>query len=122
MPRQKRGSRVLEYSEQRITALKSIKVPESSNALSITAIQKSIDATRSKLNEYNATLSVADQLNSEVKELEKTLVTLNDRMLSSIAATYGRTSSEYARVGSIRRVTPKRRAQSPEVATPAGIS
>jgi hypothetical protein len=121
MPRQKRGSRVLEYSEQRITALKSIEVPASGSGLSITAIQQSIDATRAKLNEYNATLSVADQLNTEVKELEKTLVALNDRMLSSIAATYGRTSSEYARVGSIRRITPKRRAQSSEVATSAGI-
>jgi hypothetical protein len=122
MPRQKRGSRVLEYSEQRMTAFKSIKIHASGSELNVTAIQKSIDATRAKLNEYNATLSVADQLNSEVKELEKALITLNDRMLSSIAATYGRTSSEYARVGSIRRVIPKRRAQPPEVPAPAGKS
>jgi hypothetical protein len=108
MPRQKRGSKVLEYSEQRITVLKSIAMPELDGELSVPVLLKSIEQTRAKLNEYNATLSIVDQLSLEVREMERSLVTLNDRMLSSVAAKYGRDSAEYARVGSIRRKAKRR--------------
>jgi predicted DNA-binding protein YlxM (UPF0122 family) len=120
MPRQKRSSRVLEYSEQRLTALLSIQVPEVQGELSVGTIQESIERTRAKLNEYNATLSLVDQLNSEVKAMEKSLLTLNDRMLSSIAAKYGRNSSEYVRVGSVRANPSRRRAaRSTEAVAPS---
>jgi hypothetical protein len=121
MPRQKRKSRIVEYSEQRLAVMESINIPQWENDLSIPIIQNSIDKTRTKLKEYNAALSIVDQLSGEVNELEKSLIALNDRMLSSIAVRYGHTSAEYKRVRSIRRNPTKKKATPPAeaVATPS---
>ena len=115
MPRQKRSSKVVEYVEKRMTTLASINIPKSglSDDLNLDALTSSIDLTRAKINQYNAALTVADQLSSEVKELEKSLLTLNDRMLSMIAAKYGRSSAEYQMVGSVRR-NPNRKRTAPK--------
>jgi hypothetical protein len=119
MPRLKRGSSILDYSEKRLTVLQTINIPENDAELNLGNIQSSIDQTRAKLNQYNAALSVADQLNDEVQEMERSLVKLHDRMLSAIAAKYGRDSSEYLRVQSVRRNVAKRKTTEPNEAVSA---
>ncbi len=121
MPRQKRGSSILTYSEKRLAVFHSINLPEHDVELSLSHIQMSIEKTRTKLNQYNAALSTVDQLSGEVQEMERSLLKLNDRMLSLIAAKYGRDSAEYRMVQSVRRNVARRRSVEAVEVVPATV-
>jgi hypothetical protein len=119
MPRRKRGSRVVEYAEQRLATLQSIRSATEANTedLDLKDLKVAIDEIRALLNQYNGALSIVDQLSAQLKALERALVIRNDRLLSAVNVKYGRDSTEYRQVRSIRLNPPKRRApDSAEVA------
>ncbi|MEL6554735.1 MAG: hypothetical protein AAFQ63_14900 [Cyanobacteria bacterium J06621_11] len=76
---------------------------------------KSIEASRQVLTEYNKSLSQTDALQNAVADAETVLADLSDHMLTSVAAKFGKNSSEYEMAGGVRkhdRKCPTRRAVS----------
>ncbi|MCC5643688.1 hypothetical protein LC607_12165 [Nostoc sp. CHAB 5824] len=104
MPRQKRTYRVLEKAELRMAGLKAIDPSmdfgDTRNLQNITQV---IQQYRSKIEAYNTTLAVIDSYKNEMKELEKTLSDLTEKMLLGVAFKYGKDSHEYQMAGGVRK-------------------
>ncbi|WP_414514685.1 hypothetical protein [Nostoc sp. PCC 9305] len=104
MPRQKRTYRVLEKAELRIAGLKAIDPSmDFGDARNLQNVAQVIQQYRSKIDAYNTTLAVIDSYKSEMKELEKTLSDLNEKMLLGVAFKYGKDSYEYQMAGGVRK-------------------
>lgn len=104
MPRQKRTYRVLEKAELRIAGLKAIDpMMDFGDARNLQNVAQVIQQYRSKIDAYNTTLAVIDSYKSEMKELEKTLSDLNEKMLLGVAFKYGKDSHEYQMAGGVRK-------------------
>ena len=58
-----------------------------------------IDAIRLALDSHNTLVSNLDESRKTVTELEKTLSSLSERMLSGVATKYGRDSIQYSKAG-----------------------
>jgi hypothetical protein len=109
MPRQKRSSSVLEKGDRRAVALKSI----SSNlnlgdGLTLENYHLELDRLRSQLDTYNESLSFVDRALSMVRDTEKDIRVLSERMLIAVAAKYGKDSYEYEMAGGVRKSERKR--------------
>ncbi|MEH2175504.1 hypothetical protein [Nostoc sp.] len=104
MPRQKRTYRVLEKAELRIAGLKAIDPSmDFGDARNLQNVAQVIQQYRSKIDAYNTTLAVIDSYKSEMKELEKTLSDLSEKMLLGVAFKYGKDSYEYQMAGGVRK-------------------
>ncbi|MDZ7954751.1 MAG: hypothetical protein RMY16_15315 [Nostoc sp. DedQUE12b] len=104
MPRQKRTYRVLEKAELRIAGLKAIDPSmDFGDARNLQNVAQVIQQYRSKIDAYNTTLAVIDSYKNEMKELEKTLSDLNEKMLLGVAFKYGKDSHEYQMAGGVRK-------------------
>ncbi|MEH2230693.1 MAG: hypothetical protein V7K71_13775 [Nostoc sp.] len=104
MPRQKRTYRVLEKAELRIAGLKAIDPSmDFGDARNLQNVAQVIQQYRSKIDSYNTTLVVIDSYKSEMKELEKTLSDLSEKMLLGVAFKYGKDSHEYQMAGGVRK-------------------
>ncbi|MEH2166007.1 MAG: hypothetical protein V7K41_04875 [Nostoc sp.] len=104
MPRQKRTYRVLEKAELRIAGLKAIDPSmDFGDARNLQNVAQVIQQYRSKIDAYNTTLAVIDSYKSEMKELEKTLSDLSEKMLLGVAFKYGKDSHEYQMAGGVRK-------------------
>ncbi|MEH2215108.1 hypothetical protein [Nostoc sp.] len=104
MPRQKRTYRVLEKAELRIAGLKAIDPSmDFGDARNLQNVAQVIQQYRSKIDSYNTTLAVIDSYKSEMKELEKTLSDLSEKMLLGVAFKYGKDSHEYQMAGGVRK-------------------
>lgn len=103
MPRQKRTSRILEKAELRTAGMKSIvpsiKFDEECN---LDKLIESIEQLRKKIDIYNTALSVVDSSKTEIKDMEKKLSQLSEKMLMVVAIKYGKDSPEYEMAGGIR--------------------
>lgn len=109
MPKQKRSSPVLERAERRASALKSIsRTLDLGNGLTLESYQLEIEALRSQLDTYNESLSFADRALSTVRDTEKQINILSERMLIAVAAKYGKDSYEYEMAGGTRKSERKR--------------
>ncbi|HEY3403248.1 MAG TPA: hypothetical protein VGK59_07665 [Ohtaekwangia sp.] len=73
------------------------------NGLTALNYEAAITDLRTKLNEYNTALSQVDALHNAMKESEKSLSELSERMLIGVAAKYGKNSSEYEKAGGVRK-------------------
>jgi collagenase-like PrtC family protease len=104
MPRQKRTYRVLEKAELRIAGLKAIDpTMDFGDSRNLQNVAQVIQQYRSKIDAYNTTLAVIDSYKNEMKELEKTLSDLNEKMLLGVAFKYGKDSHEYEMAGGVRK-------------------
>ncbi len=104
MPRQKRTYRVLEKAELRIAGLKAIDPGmDFGDARNLQNLTQIIQQYRSKIDAYNTTLAVIDSYTNEMKELEKSLSDLTEKMLLGVAFKYGKDSHEYEMAGGVRK-------------------
>ncbi|MGG6267844.1 hypothetical protein ACQ4M3_14670 [Leptolyngbya sp. AN03gr2] len=119
MARPKRTSRVLVQAEQREAGLKTIDSElKLGDELSLSGYSELIQKLRDQLATYNATLSTLDELTRDIEATEKTLRDRSERMLSGVAAQYGKDSNEYGKAGGKlkserRRPTPKNKPVEP---------
>jgi hypothetical protein len=109
MPRQKRSSPVLEKADRRAAGLKSISPSLNlGDGLTLDHYQLELDKLRSQLATYNESLSFIDRALSTVRDTEKDIRVLSERMLIAVAAKYGKDSYEYEMAGGIRKSERKR--------------
>jgi hypothetical protein len=110
MARQKRSSEVLEKAARRADALGSINEKlDLGNGLTLANFQKKVEEMRDKQTVYNRRLSGVDQAYNDMLDTEKDLAQLTERMLTAVAAIYGRDSNEYEMAGGTRRKERRRR-------------
>jgi hypothetical protein len=76
--------------------------------LTLVNYRAAILAASNKQAEYNTLLSQVDELHNQFQELEKTLNDLSERMLTGIAAKYGKNSDEYEKAGGKKKSERKR--------------
>ncbi|BBD60104.1 hypothetical protein NIES2109_28990 [Nostoc sp. HK-01] len=104
MSLKKRTPRVLEKAELRVSGLKAIDpnmdFGDERNLQNMTQL---IEQYRSKIDAYNTALAVIDSSKMEMKELEKKLGALNEKMLIGVAFKYGNDSAEYEMAGGVRK-------------------
>ena len=67
-----------------------------------------LELLRSQLATYNESLSFVDRALSTVRDTEKEIRDLSERMLIAVAAKYGKNSYEYEMAGGIRKSERKR--------------
>ncbi|BAY15819.1 hypothetical protein NIES21_16380 [Anabaenopsis circularis NIES-21] len=104
MSLKKRTPRVLEKAELRVSGLKAIDpnmdFGDERNLQNMTQL---IEQYRSKIDAYNTALAVIDSSKMAMKELEKKLGALNEKMLIGVAFKYGNDSTEYEMAGGVRK-------------------
>ncbi len=104
MPRQKRNSPTLDRAQHRAVSLQSIDPAlDLSRGLTLKVYQTAIEAHKTHLDDYNRTLSSIEQLALAVKDSEKVLKDLSERMLLGVGAFYGKDSEEYVMAGGTRK-------------------
>ncbi|MBE9113021.1 hypothetical protein IQ273_26915 [Nodosilinea sp. LEGE 07298] len=109
MPRKKRSSPVLDRGERRAAALKSLShTLNLGDGLTLENYLLRLDLLRSQLETYNESLSFVDRALSTVRDTEKEIRELSERMLIAVAARYGKDSYEYEMAGGIRKRDRKR--------------
>jgi hypothetical protein len=109
MARPKRGSAALKKAERRAAGMQVISSTlDLGNGLTLPKFWDAINRMRQDLITYNALLSKVDQVYNAIQEQERELISLTERMLSAVAANYGRDSTEYEMAGGSKRA-PRRR-------------
>ena len=103
MTLQKCTSRILEKAQLRTSGLKAIDpnidFGDTRNLKNMTQL---IEQLRTKIDAYNTALAVIDSSPTEIKNLEKNLRELSEKMLIAVAFKYGRDSREYEMAGAVR--------------------
>lgn len=110
--RKKKRSITLDRSQAREAGILSI-APELDfgNGLTTATFSQLIAQTRQALNDYNLLLSKIDQAYNDFKDLERSLADMADRVLTGVAAQYGKNSNEYEMAGGTRK-SERRRSRS----------
>jgi hypothetical protein len=109
MGRKKRGSLELEKADKRLAGMKSIdKTLVLTEDINVTKYEENINSLRDKINDYNTALSVLDEQLAIIQDLEQALGEYSDRVLSGVAAKFGRDSDEYLKVGGKKKSDRKR--------------
>ena len=89
----KTSSKDFEHAIKRMASLKSIDPAlDIGNGLTVETYQQSIDHVSNVMEVYNTQLSLADSFSSSLKEKEKLLRAFTERMLTGVAAKFGRDS------------------------------
>jgi len=109
MARQKKGSKVIDAALRRAAGLASISENlDLGQGLTLENYRKAISEAQAKLDAYNELLSKVDAALNEFIAAEKNLRDLSERMLSAVAAVYGKDSDEYEKAGGKRKSERKR--------------
>jgi hypothetical protein len=117
MAYKKRRSTALEKAQNRLNGLQSLyPAIDLGNGLSLQGFAALIEASSEQLQAHNVALSEADRTRIEFAEIEVAVSTMASRILSAIAATYGRGSKEYEMAGG-KPPSSYRRSTKPVVAT-----
>lgn len=104
MARTKSSSRILENAELRSAGLKAIDPHiDFGEARNLTNMIQLIEQLRSKIDYHNTALIVINSAKTEIKELEKKLGELSEKMLIGVAFKYGKDSREYEMAGGVRK-------------------
>ncbi|MBW4690079.1 MAG: hypothetical protein KME40_34625 [Komarekiella atlantica HA4396-MV6] len=99
-----RGSAAVDKAQRRLAQLKSInEYLDLGHGLSIEAYTRLIDTTRATLEAHNTLLSNLEESRKTIKQMDKALSELSERMLSGVATIYGRNSMEYSKAGGSNR-------------------
>ncbi|MBD2518914.1 hypothetical protein H6G93_28935 [Nostoc sp. FACHB-973] len=110
MTRQKLTYRALRKAELRISGLKAIDTNiDFGDDRNLPNLTQLVEQYRSKINAYNSALSLLDSYKYEMKELDKTLNDLMEKMLIGVAFKYGKDSHEYEMAGGVRKSVRVRR-------------
>jgi hypothetical protein len=119
MSRKKRySSRTLEKAQTRLAAVKSIDPTlDLGNGFSVQTYATLLEDARSKLEQYNTSLSLVDVAYTDLSRTEKALAEWSEQMLIAVAYHYGKSSNEYKMAGGTRRSDRKRRPRKTEEAT-----
>lgn len=109
MPYQKRRSVILEKAQTRLQGLQSVDpTMDLGNGLSLQNYAELIEASGIQLQTHNSALAEADRTRIEFAEIEASVSALSSRILSAVAAMYGKNSKEYEMAGGKPRATYKR--------------
>ena len=73
------------------------------NALTVPDFVKAVDSFDRKIGAYNSLLATLDGLRSELRDEEKDLRDLSERMLLAVGARFGKNSAEYRQAGGTRK-------------------
>lgn len=104
MSYKKKASPAMAQAVQRISGVKSIALDlDLGNGLTVVDYQTAIDVVKTVLDTYNTHLSLADELKNNLAEKEKVLNEFSVRMLTGVAAKYGKDSNEYQMAGGTKR-------------------
>jgi hypothetical protein len=96
----KRRSTILEKAQNRLHGLQSVHPAiDLGNGLSLQSFATLIETSSNQLQANNIALSEADRTRIEFAETEAAVAAMASRILSAIAATYGRDSKEYEMAG-----------------------
>ena len=96
----------------RLAALKSINEKmDLGNGLSVPVYEEAINDLRTKINDYNTHLSLADEKKNIVRASEIALQDLSDRMLAGVGSKFGKNSDEYEKAGGVKKSGRKRAVQ-----------
>lgn len=88
----------------RLAGLKSIDANlDLGNGLTVKEYEKKIGNANTTLEEYNTTLSIADEKLNIFETDEKTLKDFHERVLLAVGAIYGKDSVEYEKAGGTRK-------------------
>lgn len=110
--RKKKRSITLDRSQAREAGILSIASElDFGNGLTTATFSQLIAQTRQALNDYNLLLSKIDQAYNDFKDLERSLADMADRVLTGVAAQYGKNSNEYEMAGGTRK-SERRRSRS----------
>jgi type II secretory pathway pseudopilin PulG len=110
----KRRSTELEKAQARLRGLQSLQSDLNlSSGISLYEYEKLIKTVDGSLQTYNTSLSESDRNRIELQDVESQLSTLSSRILSAIAAFYGKDSKEYAMAGGKPSGGGKRKAATP---------
>lgn len=109
----KKSSMDFDHAIKRIASVKAIDPAlDLGNGLTVESYQQSIDQVSKVMEDYNTHLSLADSLRSSLKEKEKLLRAFSERMLTGVAAKFGKDSEQYQKAGGTKkseRRRPKRK-------------
>lgn len=114
MARLKKTSAVLETARRRLAGLKSFRIPPDFGPnLTVPGYDAKEKSVSNKLDAYNQSLAISDQLQNEFQAEEAELNDLNRRFLAAGEAHYGPDSSEYEMLGGTRKSERKRPTRKP---------
>jgi hypothetical protein len=103
MARQKRLSDSIEKAAQRLNALRSIDPAlDLGGGLTLASFETQINEARTALDHYNGLLTQVDAAYNQFTAAEQLVAERSQRMLSGIAARYGKDSDEYEQAGGTR--------------------
>ncbi|MBU6230130.1 MAG: hypothetical protein KGQ93_10600 [Cyanobacteria bacterium REEB459] len=96
MVRLERSSQVLQKAERRAAGLKSIDPSlDLGNGLSLRSYCRLMERLQEQIADYREILALADRANRSVRQGERQLRKLSERLLMAVAARYGKDSPEY---------------------------
>ena len=114
MGRARRISKVLDKAQVRSAGISAINPAlDLGGGLTIAAFDTSISDAKTKLSEYNQALAAVDEKYNALIDSEKSLNDISERMLSGVAARFGKNSSEYEQAGGVRKSERKPRSRKP---------
>lgn len=112
MARPKRSSIALEKAARRSVSLQSISnTLDFGDGLNLKSYSALIDDLRNQLTAYNTILSTVDKAKDSIRDTERRLTDLSERLLTGVATRYGKDSAEYTMAGGIRKSERKPRAR-----------
>jgi uncharacterized protein with von Willebrand factor type A (vWA) domain len=101
----KSNSKILEQAQRRVSVLNTFALDLNlGNGISLTELQKLTESVRRMTDEYNDIAATFQQLGHQLREKEKALAEMGDRMILVVGAKQGKKSQEYLSVKAIRRV------------------
>ena len=115
MSLKKRKSKVLENAQKRLAGMESIDANlDLGNGLTVKSFNDGITDTEKKLDAFNQAKSDHDGLSVEVRDSEKFLRDLSEKMLEAVGSKYGHDSEEYVKAGGTRKSDRKRPVRKPK--------
>jgi hypothetical protein len=106
---QKRRSTILEKAQTRLRGLQSVHPTLNlGNGLTLQSYADLIEASSAQLQAHNLALAEADRTRIEFAQAEASVSAISSRILSAVAAMYGKDSKEYEMAGGKRPSTYKR--------------
>ena len=108
--------KVIDQASSRFEGLAAIsETLDLGNGITLATFKASIENVRAKESSYQQQLSILEEKQTAFEVARKQLADMSSRVLSSVAAKYGRDSVEYTRAGGVRssdRRRPSKKAKS----------
>ena len=103
-------SPTLDDGWRRLERIKAIDpLPNFGTGFGIADYETNLNELKSCLGSYNTSIAASDQYLTQLKEKEKSIRDMRERILTAIAFIYGKNSDEYVAAGGIRKSERKKR-------------